>query len=94
MASKSSSLMLVFFVLLQMLLSTIQSKPTTRTFKIFQSLQGCRKGHTVEGLCELKQYFKKLGYLNYDHASYNAYKHGNDNEFDDHLESAIKAYQM
>ncbi|KAK6271102.1 hypothetical protein POUND7_008200 [Theobroma cacao] len=94
MASKSSSLMLVFFVLLQMLLSTIQSKPTTRTFKIFQSLQGCRKGHTVEGLCELKQYFKKLGYLNYDHASYNAYKHGNDNEFDDHLESAIKAYQV
>ncbi|XWS75250.1 hypothetical protein CRYUN_Cryun01aG0069700 [Craigia yunnanensis] len=73
----------------------IQSKPTTtQTFENFQSLLGCRKGHTVEGLYELKQFLKKLSYLNYDHASNNGQKYGNDNEFDDHLQSAIKAYQV
>ncbi|OMO87096.1 Peptidase M10, metallopeptidase [Corchorus olitorius] len=53
--------------------------------KIFQTLEGCQKGQNVEGLFELKQYLKKLGYLNHvlDH-----------NKFDDHLESAIKAYQI
>ncbi|XVE68713.1 hypothetical protein DITRI_Ditri09bG0091300 [Diplodiscus trichospermus] len=94
MASRTSSLMLVLFVLLLMLLG-IQSKPnTTETFENFQSLVGCSKGHTVEGICELKQFFKKLGYLNYDPASNNGDKHGEDNEFDDHLQSAIKAYQV
>ncbi|XVF23427.1 hypothetical protein REPUB_Repub13aG0037200 [Reevesia pubescens] len=95
MASKTSSLMLVLFVLLQMLLITIQSKPnTTRKFENFKTLVGCHKGNTLEGLYELKQFLKKLGYWNYDHASNNGHKHGNDNEFDDHLESAIKAYQV
>lgn len=96
MASRTSSLVLVLFVLFLflMLLSTIQSKPTTtaQTFQNFQSLVGsCRKGHVVEGIYELKQYLKKLGYLNYDRASNNGH---DDNEFDDHLQSAIKAYQV
>ncbi|XWS08069.1 hypothetical protein CRYUN_Cryun41cG0046600 [Craigia yunnanensis] len=94
MASRTPSILLVLFVLLQVLLSTIQSKPiTTQTFENFRSLVGCRKGHTVEGIYELKQFLKKLGYLNYGRASNNGHKHGNDNEFDDHLQSAIKAYQ-
>ncbi|XP_022764698.1 metalloendoproteinase 5-MMP-like [Durio zibethinus] len=93
MASGSSKPMFVLFVLLQMLPSTIQSKPTTQTLENFRSLVGYRKGHTVEGLYELKQFLRKLGYINFDDASNNGHKHGNDNEFDDHLDSAIKAYQ-
>ncbi|KAL1079659.1 hypothetical protein V6Z11_D10G236500 [Gossypium hirsutum] len=86
MASQTSSLMLVLFVLLHMVLCTVESKPTT---EIFRRLVGCRKGHTVQGVYELKQFVKKLGYLNYDGG-----KHGKDNEFDDDLEAAIKAYQV
>ncbi|XWS08068.1 hypothetical protein CRYUN_Cryun41cG0046500 [Craigia yunnanensis] len=67
---------------------------TTQTlFENFPSLAGCRKGHTVEGIYKLKQFLKKLGYLNYVRASNNGHKHVHNNEFDDHLQSAIKAYQ-
>ncbi|XVF82947.1 hypothetical protein PTKIN_Ptkin16aG0092800 [Pterospermum kingtungense] len=94
MASRIASLMLVLFVLFLMLLSTTQSKPTTKPFENFRTLVGCRKGHAVEGIYQLKQFLNKLGYLNYDHASNDTHKHGYDNEFDENLQSGIKAYQV
>ncbi|KAE8711991.1 hypothetical protein F3Y22_tig00110266pilonHSYRG00078 [Hibiscus syriacus] len=72
-----------FFVLLQMVLSAVESKPTTA--ETFRRLVGCHKGHTAEGVSELKQFVDKLGYLNLDGAK--------DDEFDEDLESGIKAYQ-
>lgn len=54
-------------------------------FSFLQNLQGCHKGETVEGISQLKEYMKKFGYLIFDDPS--------NDEFDDHLEEAIKAYQ-
>ncbi|GMI86947.1 hypothetical protein like AT1G59970 [Hibiscus trionum] len=86
MASQTSSAMLVLFLLLHMVvLSTVESKPTA---EIFRNLVGCRKGHIIKGVHELKQFVKKLGYLIHDRG-----KHGMDEEFDEDLESAMKAYQ-
>ncbi|KAE8717929.1 histone 2 [Hibiscus syriacus] len=85
MASPTSSPVLVLFVLLQMVLSTVELKPTM-TAQTFRHLVGCRKDHTAEGVSELKQFVDKLGYLNHDGAK--------DDKFDEDLESGIKAYQV
>ncbi|CAN6568476.1 unnamed protein product [Malus baccata var. baccata] len=95
MASKTASICVVFCLLIFVLLSQrTLAKPTDPhghqhdSFKFIQHLEGCHKGQNVSGLQELKKYFTKFGYLNYDHS-----KHANDDEFDDLLESAIKSYQ-
>ncbi|XP_026420492.1 metalloendoproteinase 1-like [Papaver somniferum] len=48
-------------------------------------LEGSRKGQTVKGLHEIKNYLERFGYANV---------HENNDEFDDVLESEIKAYQL
>ncbi|KAM1161920.1 hypothetical protein ACFX13_001071 [Malus domestica] len=95
MASKTASVCVVICLLISVLLSQrTLAKPTDPhghqhdSFKFIQHLEGCHKGQNVSGLQELKKYFTKFGYLNYDHS-----KHANDDEFDDLLESAIKSYQ-
>lgn len=68
------------------------SENTTTTFAKPQSLgflkhlEGCKKGESLAGLRELKQYLNKFGYLHSSKA------HDND-EFDDFLEAAMKTYQ-
>ncbi|KAK8510085.1 hypothetical protein V6N13_103687 [Hibiscus sabdariffa] len=88
MASQTSSAMPLLFLLLHMVvLRTVESKPTAETFR---HLVGCRRGRIVEGVNEFKQFVKKLGYLSHRNGGG---KHGEDNEFDEDLESAIRAYQ-
>ncbi|KAJ6855412.1 hypothetical protein NC651_040159 [Populus alba x Populus x berolinensis] len=64
-------------------------KPEHRqSFSSFlQGLEGVQKGQTVEGLIELKQYLKKLGYYPSDDFTLTS------SDFDDHLELALKTYQ-
>lgn len=61
-------------------------------FEFIKHLQGCHKGDNVKGLWELKQYFEKFGYLNYN--QFNLPVHANDDDFDELLESAVKTYQL
>ena len=58
-----------------------------------QHLLGSSKGHNIEGIHTIKMHLQRYGYLskNYNIIDTNgAYN----NAFDDHLESAIKKYQM
>ncbi|KAF5195577.1 Matrix metalloproteinase-16 [Thalictrum thalictroides] len=75
-----------------MLPSLILSKPSVKPFGFLQHLEGCQKGMTKKGVHQLKLYLKFFGYLHYDDDHIN---HLNgDDVFDDHLESAIKTYQL
>ncbi|XP_026442930.1 metalloendoproteinase 1-like [Papaver somniferum] len=58
----------------------------------YSLLEGCRKGQTVKGLHEIKNYLKKFGYTTMV-ANINDY-HEDDDKFDDVLESEIKVYQL
>ncbi|KAG6737807.1 hypothetical protein POTOM_059337 [Populus tomentosa] len=64
-------------------------KPEHRqSFSSFlQGLEGVQKGQIVEGLIELKQYLKKLGYYPSDDITLTS------SDFDDHLELALETYQ-
>nr|TKS03910.1 hypothetical protein D5086_0000148330 [Populus alba] len=73
---------------------TIQSKPSGDPFGFIKHLEGCHKNESVKGLHELKRYLEKFGYLNYGHQGKKGHDHANDDEFDDLLESAVKAYQQ
>ncbi|KAJ6428858.1 hypothetical protein OIU84_020498 [Salix udensis] len=73
---------------------TIQSKPGEDPFGFIKHLEGCHKNGSVKGLHEIKRYLEKFGYLNYGHQGKKGHNHANDDEFDDLLESAIKAYQQ
>ncbi|KAK1404467.1 Metalloendoproteinase [Heracleum sosnowskyi] len=66
--------------------TTIFPKP--QPFRFLKHLQGCKKGETLAGLRELKEYLTKFGYLNY-HPS----KARDNDEFDNFLEAAMKTYQ-
>ncbi|KAL5725299.1 neutrophil collagenase [Ranunculus cassubicifolius] len=86
MALKAFSCISIILFLLPIL--SIQALPSIGTnlspFEFLQHLKGCRKGETMKGLSNLKQYLKKFGYLD----------QANSDEFDDFLESAIKTYQL
>lgn len=56
-------------------------------------MKGCHKGDKVKGIHKLKTYLEKFGYLKYGNSK-NQRTHANDDEFDELLESAIKAYQL
>ncbi|CAK7324717.1 unnamed protein product [Dovyalis caffra] len=66
---------------------TLKSERQQSFSSFLQKLEGVRKGQTVEGLIELKQYLKKFGYFPNDDINIMT------SDFDDHLESALKTYQ-
>ncbi|KAI3921275.1 hypothetical protein MKX01_001412 [Papaver californicum] len=78
----------VVFVLAVYPYPTQSHTDSTQPFGFLKKLEGCRKGETVKGLNEAKQYLKSYGYLNVESV------HENDDEYDDALESAIKTYQL
>ncbi|KAI6675407.1 hypothetical protein NL676_003313 [Syzygium grande] len=65
---------------------------TKSSFEFLNHLQGCHKGDRTKGVCELKHYLEKFGYLNYNQSSDRI--HADDDNFDDALESAVKTYQF
>ncbi|KAJ9135234.1 hypothetical protein P3X46_032442 [Hevea brasiliensis] len=83
--------LLVVFLLFSIQFSISQSKTLKfegQAFKFFQNIEQVHKGQTVAGLIEVKKFLIRFGYYpNPDHVN-----HLNNN-FDDHLESALKAYQ-
>ncbi|KAL6965627.1 neutrophil collagenase [Sarracenia purpurea var. burkii] len=81
----------IFFIsiLLPLVSKAFSSAETISPFEFIEKLKGCHKGDKVNGINQLKAYLEKFGYLN----SRNLV-HGNDNNFDDLLESAIKTYQQ
>jgi predicted Zn-dependent protease len=99
MASKHSSLLSWAFLSLLALLFLfpvfIESHPLSSSHShlpkdhLFKKLEGCRRGQTVQGINEVKQYLHKFGYLS--HQSINS---EDGDFFDDSLESAIKTYQL
>lgn len=81
----------LFHLLLSLpsLLSSIEAKEAPANnlpFSFLQDLKGCHKGDTIEGIGQLKVYMKMFSYLNSNSNS-------NNDEFDDRLEKAVKAYQ-
>jgi hypothetical protein len=64
----------------------LKSEHQQYSFSSLQKLEGVRKGQTVEGLVELKQYLKRFGYYPSDVNLMTS-------DFDDLLESALKTYQ-
>ncbi|KAF7134288.1 hypothetical protein RHSIM_Rhsim08G0058000 [Rhododendron simsii] len=60
------------------------------SFDFIKHLEGCHKGETIKGLQQLKKYLDAFGYLNYSPNQ----AHANDDNFDDSLEAAVKAYQL
>ena len=64
-------------------------------FNILRDLTS-HKGQTVEGLHEIKRYLRAFGYLKLNHSiGLSKYDHAivKDEEFDEHLERAIKSFQ-
>ncbi|XP_058068208.1 metalloendoproteinase 2-MMP-like [Magnolia sinica] len=96
MASKPCSTRItspLFHLLMLLLLPlSIQSHSTQQHQEPFKSLEGCHKGQTIKGLHAIKQYLEKFGYL--PHHDHNKTGSGDDDTFDDSLESAIKSYQL
>ncbi|KAM3713053.1 hypothetical protein ACJW31_01G226400 [Castanea mollissima] len=56
--------------------------------KSLKDLEESQKGQTVQGLREVKHYLNKYGYLNYEDSN-----NFEEDEFDEAMEVAIKAYQ-
>ncbi|KAL9365661.1 hypothetical protein Peur_043534 [Populus x canadensis] len=94
MTARSFPIFVAILLLVAMQSRTIQSKPSGDPFGFVKHLEGCHKNGSVKGLHELKRYLEKFGYLNYGHQGKKGHNHANDDEFDDLLESAIKAYQQ
>ncbi|GKU85958.1 hypothetical protein SLEP1_g553 [Rubroshorea leprosula] len=67
-------------------------KNLSSPFDFLKHLQGCHKGNKIRGINDLKKYLEHFGYLSYKHAG--NHSHANDDDFDDLLESALKAYQL
>merc|ERR1712071_140624 len=82
--------LLVIVVVLLAIQPLIQSKSIQETFKSLQNFEKSQKGQTVKGLHEIKRYLNRYGYLNYNQ---NDVMKVEDEEFDDHLEDAVKTYQ-
>ncbi|KAK8587778.1 hypothetical protein V6N13_086752 [Hibiscus sabdariffa] len=72
-----------FLILLVLLPFEINSQE----FKSLQNLEGAQKGDITNGLNQVKKYLKTYGYYHHD------IEHTLDDQFDDSLESALKAYQ-
>ncbi|XP_031264037.1 metalloendoproteinase 3-MMP-like [Pistacia vera] len=97
MASRSSFLFGLFFLLIAMSMPTnIHSESTGsgNPFGFIQHLEGCHKGQNISDLHNIKRYLGKFGYLNYDDLNSSHKNHENDDEFDDLLESAVKKCQQ
>merc|ERR1712071_52104 len=82
--------LLVIVVVLLAIQPLIQSKSIQETFKSLQNFEKSQKGQTVKGLHEIKRYLNRYGYLNYNQNDVMKVK---DEEFDEHLEDAVKTYQ-
>ncbi|KAL1820669.1 hypothetical protein DCAR_0417005 [Daucus carota subsp. sativus] len=78
----------ISLLFLLLLVPSNSENPKAPPFGFLKPLEGCKKGENLEGLRELKQYLNKFGYLNYNSSK----AHDND-DFDDFLEAAMKAYQ-
>ncbi|CAL1375335.1 unnamed protein product [Linum trigynum] len=78
-------------------LVVINSAAFAAPLGFIKQLEGVRKGQSIEGLRDVKQYLQKFGYYLNDHKDTNpnvATTHQNDDEgFDELLEAAIKRYQ-
>ncbi|CAL1375338.1 unnamed protein product [Linum trigynum] len=79
-------------------LVVINSAAFAAPLGFIKQLEGGRRGQSIEGLRDVKQYLQKFGYyLNDDHKDTNANEatvHQNYDEFDELLEAAIKRYQL
>ncbi|XP_065878854.1 metalloendoproteinase 3-MMP-like [Euphorbia lathyris] len=99
MASQAFSLCSVIALILLMFISLHcntalansknHKKSSSSAFDFLKHLQGCHKGDKVKQVHDLKNYLQHFGYLTYQNKSL-----GNDDDFDDELESAIKTYQL
>ncbi|CAI0414477.1 unnamed protein product [Linum tenue] len=74
------------FTFLLVSLVVINSPAFAAPLGFIKQLEGGRRGQSIEGLRDLKQYLQKFGYYLNDHKQ-------NDDEFDELLEAAIKRYQ-
>ncbi|KAI3902685.1 hypothetical protein MKX01_011417 [Papaver californicum] len=85
---------LIFFLLIILPIPTLSRKELQPALSL-ENLEGCRKGQTVKGLHQIKNYLKKFGYTNVVPNINNYHRvDENDDKFDDFLESEIKAYQL
>ncbi|KAI3917624.1 hypothetical protein MKW98_021386 [Papaver atlanticum] len=93
----SFHLVFVFLIvfLLALLPNPTLSRKEPQPALSLKHLEGSRKGQTVKGLHEIKNYLKRFGYANVV-ANISNYHlaHENDDKFDDVLEIEIKAYQL
>ena len=92
MEAKVSPMLCVFLSSLLPFLSGATSSDIS-PFGFFKYLQGSQKGDKVEGIHEVKKYLQHFRYLSSTHCQTETQVDGNDDHFDDALESAIKAFQ-
>ncbi|XP_026421102.1 metalloendoproteinase 5-MMP-like [Papaver somniferum] len=90
---------LVFVFLIVFLLDLLPNPTLSRKLPqpalSLKHLEGSRKGQTIKGLHEIKNYLERFGYANVVANISNYHReHENNDEFDDVLESEIKAYQL
>ncbi|KAM3703661.1 hypothetical protein ACB098_04G112000 [Castanea mollissima] len=84
-------------LLLSIILHLLVIQPIRgHSFKSLQHLEGSHKGQTVKGLHEIKRYLSAFGYLKLNHSIGLSSDHASvkdKDEFDEHLERAIKSFQ-
>ena len=93
--SKAMATNLSLFLSIILLLLVIQPI-IGHSFKSLQHLEGSHKGQTVKGLHEIKHYLSAFGYLKLDRSTGLSNDHASvkdKDEFDEHLELAIKSFQ-
>ncbi|CAK7336177.1 unnamed protein product [Dovyalis caffra] len=81
--------------LLPYLFHSISAHPTVQEqspFQFIKHVQGCKKGDNMKGIHSLKKHLHRFGYLEHKHAI-NSTKDTGDH-FDEHVEIAIKTYQI
>ncbi|CAM8950412.1 unnamed protein product [Rhodiola kirilowii] len=81
--------LLISFVGASFAILTILTQAAS-SFDFIKNLKGSQKGDQVKGIADLKKYLQHFGYLNY-HTGLESY--ANDDDFDDHLEDALRTYQ-
>ncbi|XP_075663286.1 metalloendoproteinase 5-MMP-like [Castanea sativa] len=85
-------------LLLSIILLLLVTEPIRgHSFKSLQHLEGSHNGKTVKGLHEIKRYLSAFGYLKLNHNIGLSSDHASvkdKDEFDEHLERAIKSFQM
>ena len=84
-------------LLLSIILLLLVTQPIKgHSFKSLQHLDGSHKGQMVKGLHEIKHYLSAFGYLKLDNSTGLSNDHASvkdKDEFDEHLEHAIKSFQ-